>query len=81
MTEHLTNGSATTVPDVAGRFGIYGGRFVPEALMAALEELDAAYRAAIIDPDFTAEFEYLQRTYTGRPNPVTDATNLRAHAT
>ena len=48
--------------------------------MAALEELDAAYRAAIIDPDFTAEFEYLQRTYTGRPNPVTDATNLRAHA-
>ncbi|MGB3676369.1 MAG: tryptophan synthase subunit beta [Candidatus Nanopelagicales bacterium] len=80
MTEHLTNGSATTVPDVAGRFGIYGGRFVPEALMAALEELDAAYRAAIIDPDFTAEFEYLQRTYTGRPNPVTDATNLRAHA-
>ena len=80
MTEHLTNGSATTVPDVAGRFGIYGGRLVPEALMAALEELDAAYRAAIIDPDFTAEFEYLQRTYTGRPNPVTDATNLRAHA-
>ena len=68
------------VPGVAGRFGIYGGRFVPEALMAALEELDAAYRAAIIDPDFTAEFEYLQRTYTGRPNPVTDATNLRAHA-
>ena len=80
MTEQSASDSALTVPDLAGRFGIYGGRFVPEALMAALEELDTAYRAAIADPEFTATFEYLQRTYTGRPNPVTDATNLSKHA-
>lgn len=67
-------------PDSAGRFGKYGGRFVPEALMAALEELDAAYRVAIADPGFVAEYDYLQRTYTGRPNPVTDAKNLSEHA-
>ncbi len=69
-----------TVPDMNGHFGNYGGQFVPEALMAALAELDAAYREAISDPEFTATFEYLQRTYTGRPNPVTDATNLRKYA-
>ncbi len=67
-------------PDAAGRFGVYGGRFVPEALMAALDELDIAYRAAICDPTFTQEFDHLQRTYTGRPNPVTDATRLSEHA-
>ncbi len=70
----------TAVPDAEGRFGEYGGRFVPEALMAALEQLDAAYREAIVDPDFISEFDYLQRTYTGRPNPVTDAKNLSEHA-
>ena len=42
-------------PDSAGRVGKYGGRFVPEALMAALEELDAAYRVAIAAPGFVAE--------------------------
>lgn len=67
-------------PDIAGRFGIYGGRFVPEALMAALDELDLAYRTAITDPAFVNEFDYLQRTYTGRPNPVTDAKRLSEHA-
>ena len=54
-------------------FGDYGGRFVPEALMAALDELDAAFQAALIDPEFTAELERLQRTVTGRPSPLTDA--------
>lgn len=73
-------GSSATVPDERGHFGIYGGRFVPEALMAALAELDTEYRRAIADPEFEAELAYLQRTYTGRPNPVTDATNLRKHA-
>ncbi len=86
MTDNPTDLSApaatpiATVPDMNGRFGNYGGQFVPEALMAALAELDAAYREAISDPEFTATFEYLQRTYTGRPNPVTDATNLRKYA-
>ena len=54
-------------------FGDYGGRFVPEALMAALDELDAAFQAALIDPEFTKELERLQRTVTGRPSPLTDA--------
>jgi tryptophan synthase beta chain len=54
-------------------FGDYGGRFVPEALMAALDELDAAFQAALIDPEFTTELERLQRTVTGRPSPLTDA--------
>ncbi len=86
MTDNPTGLSApaatpiAAVPDMNGRFGNYGGQFVPEALMAALAELDAAYREAISDPEFTATFEYLQRTYTGRPNPVTDATNLRKYA-
>jgi tryptophan synthase beta chain len=54
-------------------FGDYGGRFVPEALMAALDELDAAFQAALIDPEFIKELERLQRTVTGRPSPLTDA--------
>ena len=80
VTDNTQGRGVTAVPDAQGRFGEYGGRFVPEALMAALEELDAAYRQAITDEDFVAEFEYLQRTYTGRPNPVTDARNLSPHA-
>ncbi len=56
-----------------GHYGHYGGRFVPEALTAALDELDAAFRAALVDPAFHAELNELQRTYTGRPSPMTDA--------
>ncbi len=63
----------TTLPDAAGHFGQYGGRFVPEALIAALDQLDAAYRAATEDPAFTAELNALARDYTGRPNPLTRA--------
>ena len=67
-----------TLPDAAGHFGPYGGRFVPEALIAALDELDAAYRAARVDPDFRAELEALQRDYTGRPSPLTRAARFTA---
>jgi tryptophan synthase beta chain len=56
----------------AGHFGPYGGRFVPEALTAALDELDAAFHAALADPSFTATLDSLQRTYTGRPSPITE---------
>jgi tryptophan synthase beta chain len=59
-------------PDVAGHFGRYGGRFVPEALIVALDELDAAFRAAKIDPEFQAELAHLHATYTGRPSPITE---------
>ena len=56
-----------------GHFGPYGGRFVPEALTAALDELDAGFRAALADPGFVAELQRLERDYTGRPSPLTEA--------
>jgi tryptophan synthase beta chain len=66
-------------PDASGHFGPYGGRFVPEALTSALDELDAAFRAAVIDPAFITELDRLQRTYTGRPSPITDAARFSEH--
>jgi len=55
-------------------FGGFGGRFVPESLIAALDELDAAYTAAKSDPEFQRELDQLHRTYTGRPSIITEAT-------
>jgi tryptophan synthase beta chain len=69
-----------TVPDRTGHFGPYGGRFVPEALIAALDELAAAYDQARRDPAFAAELSRLLRTYVGRPTPLTDAARLTEHA-
>jgi tryptophan synthase beta chain len=63
-------------PDAAGHFGAYGGRFVPEALIAALDELTAAHEAARTDRVFTAELDRLLTTYAGRPTPLTDARRL-----
>ena len=54
----------------AGRFGAYGGRYVPETLMAALEELEHAYALAQKDPDFHAELDDLLHNYCGRPTPL-----------
>jgi len=56
-----------------GHFGQYGGRFVPEALIPALDELAAAFEAAKVDPDFQAELDHLHKTYSGRPSILTDA--------
>ena len=67
-------------PDATGHWGRYGGRFVPEALVAALDELTAAFEAARIDPVFLAELSRLQRSYTGRPSPLSDARRLSEHA-
>ncbi len=67
-------------PDASGHFGQFGGRFVPEALMAALDELDAAFRASKTDPVFIAELADLQKNYTGRPSPITVATRFSQHA-
>jgi tryptophan synthase beta chain len=61
-------------------FGSFGGRFVPESLIAALDELDAAYTAAKNDPSFAAELAELHRTYTGRPSIITEAKRLAEHA-
>ncbi|MDI1464810.1 tryptophan synthase subunit beta [Catellatospora sp. KI3] len=64
------------LPDEKGHFGPYGGRFVPEALIAALDELDAHYRKAMADPEFTGEFERMLRDYAGTPSLLYDATRL-----
>jgi tryptophan synthase beta chain len=68
------------LPDEAGHFGPYGGRFVPEALVAALDELTAAHEAAQTDAAFLAELDRLLTTYAGRPTPLTDARRLSEHA-
>jgi tryptophan synthase beta chain len=67
-------------PDVRGYFGAYGGRFVPETLMAPVEELEAAYAAARRDEAFARELERLLCEYAGRPTPLFEATRLSAHA-
>jgi tryptophan synthase beta chain len=63
-------------PGPRGRFGSFGGRFVPEALVPACEQLEAAFRAAWADAGFRARLAGLQRSYAGRPTPVTEATRL-----
>jgi tryptophan synthase beta chain len=68
------------VPDLTGHFGQYGGRFVPEALVAALDELTEAFAAAQADPAFGAELTRLLRDYTGRPSPLTEASRFADHA-
>lgn len=66
-------------PDAAGRFGDFGGRFVPETLMTALYELTEAYERVRQDPTFAAELEDLLRHYVGRPTPLYEAKRLTAH--
>jgi tryptophan synthase beta chain len=68
----------TPPPAIPGRFGAYGGRYVPETLMAALEELEAAYAAANADPAFHAELNNLLHYYCGRPTPLYFAKRLSA---
>ncbi|MGN8246235.1 tryptophan synthase subunit beta [Cellulomonas soli] len=60
-------------------FGEFGGRFVPEALVAALDELETAFHKAQADPAFAAELARLHRTYTGRPSPLTEVPRFAAH--
>ncbi|MCH8613107.1 tryptophan synthase subunit beta [Arsenicicoccus dermatophilus] len=62
-----------------GRFDEFGGRYVPEALIAALEELDEERRKAWADPEFVAELQHLQRTYTGRPSIITEVPRFAEH--
>ncbi|HME10112.1 MAG TPA: tryptophan synthase subunit beta [Bryobacteraceae bacterium] len=63
-------------PDARGHFGPYGGRFVPEVLMAPLEELEKAYAEARVDPEFQAELKDLMTNYAGRPTPLYFAKRL-----
>ena len=69
-------GSRRDLPDESGHFGQFGGRFVPETLMHALEELDEAYEAARGDEAFQAELASLLNLYAGRPTPLYHAKNL-----
>jgi tryptophan synthase beta chain len=71
--------SYRTGPDERGHFGLYGGRFVAETLMPLILELEAAYTKAKDDPAFQAEFEYLNRYYSGRPSPLYYAERLTEH--
>ena len=64
------------LPDARGRFGPYGGQFVPETLMSALAELEGAYRTAQADEGFRWELESLLRDYAGRPTPLYFARRL-----
>ena len=66
----------TTLPDDRGRFGDYGGKFVPETLMAALDELEEAYREAQQSRDFQDRLSHLLHTYAGRPTALYHAENL-----
>ncbi len=68
-----------TTETVPGRFGPYGGRYVPETLVPSVEALDTAYAAVQNDAIFWAELERLQQTYTGRPTPLSFAARLTAH--
>ena len=68
------------VPDERGRFGAFGGRYVPETLLSALEELDAAYALARADASFLLELDKLLREFVGRPTQLTPAPRLSQHA-
>jgi tryptophan synthase beta chain len=69
----------STLPQTPGRFGPYGGRYVSETLMPALEELTAAWEHFSADPTFRAELDRLLRDYVGRPTPLTEAARLADH--
>ncbi|MDA0809230.1 MAG: tryptophan synthase subunit beta [Planctomycetota bacterium] len=71
--------ATSQVPDVSGRFGEFGRRFVPETLMHALEELTREYERAQQDPEFLAELDKLLSTFVGRPNPLYFAERLTEH--
>lgn len=67
-------------PDAGGHFGVYGGRHVPEALMAVIDEVTTGYEKMRTDEDYLAELDRLQRDYVGRPSPLYEATRLREYA-
>src|ERR1700690_1614880 len=67
-------------PDSGGHFGVYGGRYVAEALMAVIEEVTAAYEKERVNPDFLDTLDELQANYAGRPSPLYEAARLSEHA-
>ncbi len=71
---------AASIPDVHGRFGPYGGRYVPETLMEALRQLNECYDQARDDAEFQKQFHHYLRTYVGRPSPLYFAERLTKQA-
>jgi tryptophan synthase beta chain len=69
MAQAFTTPGSLSVPDSSGRFGAFGGRYVPETLTRALDELTAEYEKARIDPEFQADLDDLFKNYVGRPSP------------
>ncbi len=76
MTEWYIPTDGVDLPDARGYYGQFGGRFVPETIIPALDELEAAYAEAMADEQFHRQLAHLQRTYTGRPTPITHARRL-----
>ena len=68
--------AAQTMPDARGRFGKFGGRYVPETLIPVLDDITRIYHEAKADPVFMAEVERLLREFVGRPTQLTFATTL-----
>ena len=77
---HTQHTEHTQRPDASGHFGPFGGKFVPETLMAALQELETSYRETQNDPVFQAELERWNHYYAGRPTPLYFAPRLTEHA-
>jgi tryptophan synthase beta chain len=69
----------TVAPETTDRFGAFGGRYVPETLIPALDELEREYDEARSDPGFQADLEHMLTTYVGRPSPLSDAPRLSAY--
>ena len=72
----MQNSVKYNFPDIKGKFGKYGGKFVPETLISPLNELENIYKKIKNDPDFISELNSLNKNYTGRPTPLTYAENL-----
>src|SRR5207253_2861071 len=75
-TQRLPASKSVVISNEAGRFGVYGGRYVPETLMAALDELEREYQKAKRDKKFQARLDELLRTFAGRPTPLFYAKRL-----
>jgi len=78
MQPPAVSGRADLATDAIHRFGAFGGRYVPETLIPALDELDAAFDEASRDPDFQKELDRLLKEYVGRPSPLSSAPRLSA---
>src|SRR4051812_15295163 len=72
----MTIAPVSSTPIVAGRFGAYGGQYVPETIMPALAELEQGFLKALADDAFTTELSRLLRTYVGRPTALYDASRF-----